>query len=657
MGKLFNSRVLYIIPIIFLVVIVFRITYSYHDTKQQAYDFAKKEAEVLNSHAMVHRTYYQKLFINKTLKLSEKTLSALPAYSSRPISKTFSQNNPFNIHIQTVSDRARNYKNIANKGELKAINFFKNNKDETTYFNDENSEFYQYASVLRIEQKCLKCHGKKENAPKFIQDNYAKAYDYKVGDVRGIMSITIPKDSLNNYFLKYFIYSTIYDILLFFALFFAIYYLVKKSKKINDFLEYEVQSKTNELKESLIIDRLTNLPNRLKLIEDVRIQANYSSQHLALLNIDRFKDINDFYGHEVGDKILQEVAITVKGICTKSNSSIYKLPSDEYALFTTMSITQNEFIKIINHIIMTIQETKYEVNNNTIFITLSCGTASNEKDIMTKADMALQVAKNDKRSLITYDESLDATDIINQNIIGVALLKDAILYDNITPFYQPIYNVRTKATEKYESLARIVQDNGEVIPPFKFLDIAIKSKLYSNITRTIIRKSFEFFRDKDYEFSINLSINDVLNKGTVKFIFKSLEEFDRPQKVVFEILESDKVGNYEELKEFISRVKEFGCKVAIDDFGSGYSNFSHILELNVDYLKIDASLVRYVTTDENSRKITQTIITFASNLGIKTIAEYVEDELSLKLLEEMGVDFVQGYYIGKPESALNKNFD
>ncbi len=656
MNKTFRSKILYIIPIMFLVVIIFRITYNYQSTTQESYNFAKKEAEVLNSHAMAHRNYYQELFISKILLLSEDTLYGLPAYASRPISETFSKDNPLNIQIQTVSDRARNPLNNANKDELKAINFFINNPDETKYFSDDNDEFFQYASALRIKPVCLTCHGKKEDAPQFIQDSYPNAYDYKIGDVRGIMSIVIPKEMVNEYFFKHLSRAILYDLLLFIALFITTFYLIKRSKKLNDYLEFEVKSKTDELKDSLITDRLTQLPNRLKLLEDVKEHDETPHRHLAILNIDRFKDINDFYGHKTGDEILQQTTSIIKKVCTCPNSTVYKLPSDEYAIFTTSDISTDQFYININKTIASIQETEYKANDNIIFVTISCGIASNRDYIITKADMALQIAKNDKRSVITYDDSLDTSEIINQNIQGVALLKDAIKNDNITPYFQPIYNVKTQKIEKYESLARIVLEDGKVIAPYKFLDIAIKSKLYPSITRNMIRKSFEFFNDYDYDFSINISINDVVNSNTSDFIIKSLEDFEKPQKVVFEILESDKIGNYQEMKEFISKVKKFGCRIAIDDFGSGYSNFSHILELDIDYIKIDASLVKNVAIDKNAEKITKTIIKFASSLDIKTIAEFVEDKKSLEILKEMGVDYVQGYYIGKPESGLNKTF-
>jgi diguanylate cyclase (GGDEF)-like protein len=656
MIRLFNKRVLYIIPIIFFIVIIVRITYAYNDIQNRKYSFALNEAEVLSNYALTHREYYQKLFINKTIKIDEKTLPALPAYSSHYISNKFSQKNKLNITLKTVSDKARNLNNQADKDELKAINFFKNNPKEKLYFSDDNDQFYQFAQVLRIEQKCLKCHGKKEKAPLFIQKKYDKSYNYKLGEVRGVESIRIPKSTVNSYFLPNFINSVIYDLVLFIALFFAIFLLIKKSKTINHYLETEVKSKTKELKNMLVIDRLTDLPNRLQLLEDIQKNRSKKSTHLALINVDRFKDINDFYGHSAGDIVLQQISNTIKTICVDKNSFIYKLPSDEFAVFTTRDLKQTDFIALVKNLTNVIQQNPIKVDENFISISLSTGIASNEELLLQSADMALQSSKNQNNELIVYSKGVDNTKDIQKNIEGIALIKDAISRDAIVPYFQPIFNVHTQKIEKYESLVRIIQKDGDVLSPFKFLDIAIKSKLYPNITRAMIKKSFEFFRDKDYEFSINLSIDDIVNTKTKLFIIKELESFIAPQRVTFEILESDKIEAYEEIKTFIKDLKHFNCKFAIDDFGSGYSNFAHILELNIDYLKIDASLVKYITTDENSRVITKTIVNFASTLGLKTIAEFVEDIESLEMLQKMGVDYVQGYHIGKPDVGLNTTY-
>lgn len=650
-----NSKILKLIPIIFLLVGTIKITYTYFETKNRESDFAKKEAEVLNSYTIENRIYYQKLFLDGTLNLSEKTLSALPAFSSHIISDNFSKNNPLNITVRTVSDRARNSKNQADADEMKAIEFFKKNSNEENYFSDGNSKLYQYGSVLRVEQSCLMCHGNKEDAPLFIQERYNGAYNYKLGEVRGIISIQIPTKNLNSYFFKNFIKSIFYDLFIFLLLFLGVSFLTRQSKELNISLEEKIKEKTKELKDSFFYERLTNLPNRLKLIDDVEQSKNSKFSHLALINIDAFKDINDLYGYEVGDKLLIEISKLMREFC-KNENYVYKFPNDEFAIFTTAEISEDEFFKTIKNLIDKISEAKFEIANQAIFVSFSCGIASNKTPLLIKANSALQIAKKHSKNIVIYQSSFDTKEQITKNIDALLLLKDAIVHDQITPYYQPIYNTRTKKIEKYESLARIITEDGRVIAPYAFLDISVKSKLYPEITKAMIRKSFEFFKDKNFQFSINLSIADIQNPETIRFITSKLKEYDEPQRIVFEILEGDKIENYEEIKSFIKDVKKLGCKIAIDDFGSGYSNFSHILELNVDFLKIDSSLVKFITTDENSRVVVKTIINFASNLGLKTIAEYVEDKDSLELLEKMGVDFVQGYYIGKPSHELNKDF-
>jgi len=657
MHKMFNKKILYIIPLLFLIIILLRIYYSYNEIKKQEYLFAQQESIVLSSYAMTHREYYQSFFLNKVIPLSEKTLPALPAFSSLPISEIFSKNNPLNITIRTVSDRARNPKNSADKGELEAIEYFNHNSNKNEYFSNKDKEYYQYAKVLRIEEKCLKCHGSKESAPQFIQDKYDKSYDYKLGEVRGIISIKTPVNEINKYFLSSFVQAIFYDIFLFFLLFTAIFTIIKKSKKFNTFLESQIATKTKKLHELLTHDELTSLPNRKKLITDLKNSLNSDSRHLALLNIDNFKDINDFYGHEFGDKVLKKIALIISSSCTTKGENVYKLPSDEFAIFVSDPISDKEFNNSIKRIMNIVHQTKMQVGNNAIFISMGCGVASNEVPLMAKADMALKHSKADKKDLIIYSKDIDTTANITKNIEGVELIKHSFENDEFQAYFQPIYNVHTKKIEKYEALARIVHKDGIVIEPYLFLDIAKKSKLYPEITKIMIEKSFNFFRDKEYQFSINLSIDDVLDKRTLKFIIQALKEFPNPQRVVFEILESDKIGNYEELKNFIYEVKKYRCKIAVDDFGSGYSNFAHILELNIDYLKIDGSLVKYITSDENSRIITKTIINFASSLGLKTIAEFVEDKDSFEMLEKMGIDYIQGYYIGKPQEDLNSDWE
>lgn len=654
MDKILNKKILNLIPIVFLIVILLKVIYSYNSLKDNEYNFAKKEAEILSSYVLISTDYYEHLFEDKTIPLNSKTIKALPEHGDIIISKRFSKVNSLDITVKTVSNRVRNPLNNADVDELKAINYFKKNKKRTDYFNAKNDKYYQYASALRIENRCLKCHGAKKDAQDFIRNNYDKAYNYKLGDVRGILSIKIPKNKVEDYFLKSFDESIVYDIILFILLFLGISYLTKKLKDINKNLQKEIKEKTEALKGTFVIDKLTKLPNRRQLFEDIAFYTDKNNLYLALLNIDSFKDINDFYGDASGDKILKDLADIIMQECKSKEVDVYRMPSDEFAILSTENIKEKKFIENVSELIKTIQKDEFVIGDNKIFMLLNCGISFDRKNLIRTANVALNIAKRKQKNLAVYEDKFDISQKIVENAQNVSLLRNAIKNGEVTPFFQPIYNPKTKKIEKYECLIRIAQNNGTVIPPYKFLDVAIKSKQYLHLTKIMINKSFEFFKDKEYEFSINLLIVDIMSSEMQAFILNKLENFDKPHHVVFEILEHDKLGNYQDVREFIKKIKKFGCKFAIDDFGSGYSNFSHVYELNIDYLKIDASLVKYVATDDNSRIIVKTIINFASNLGLKTIAEYVEDIESFGILEKMGVDHIQGYYIGKPAKDIQK---
>ena len=168
----------------------------------------------------------------------------------------------------------------------------------------------------------------------------------------------------------------------------------------------------------------------------------------------------------------------------------------------------------------------------------------------------------------------------------------------------------------------------------------------------MIKKSFEMFKDKDLEFSVNLTIDDIKNEHIKEYIFDMLERYNIGHKVVFEIVESESIEDFEEVAKFISTVKDYGCKIAIDDFGTGYSNFEYLLKLKADFIKIDGSMIKDIDTNQDAQLVVSTIVNFAKKLGIKTIAEFVENESILTKVNELGIDYSQGYYFSKPELSL-----
>jgi EAL domain-containing protein (putative c-di-GMP-specific phosphodiesterase class I) len=195
-------------------------------------------------------------------------------------------------------------------------------------------------------------------------------------------------------------------------------------------------------------------------------------------------------------------------------------------------------------------------------------------------------------------------------------------------------------------------DNGHKISPEYFLPIAKKSKQYLAISKRVITLALEYFETRNVEFSINFSISDITDHDFVQFTYNAISHFPYPENIVIELLETEGIGNFEQINNFLSNIKKLGCKLAIDDFGSGYSNFEHLLRLAPDYLKIDGSLIRDIADNSDSYDIVEAIVRFASKKGICTVAEFVSSVDILNTVEELEICFAQGYYIGKPDESL-----
>ena len=185
------------------------------------------------------------------------------------------------------------------------------------------------------------------------------------------------------------------------------------------------------------------------------------------------------------------------------------------------------------------------------------------------------------------------------------------------------------------------------------MSIAKKTRLYDKITRAIIRKTFEAFKENSTEFSINMSVEDFLDPYTLQYLKFYLSEFPTVRnRVSFEILETESVTDFEKFANHIADMKSFGCKIAIDDFGTGYSNFDVLLKLQLDYLKIDGTLIEKMDTDVNSRIIVENIVNFCRKMGIKTIAEYVHSRKIYDIVKSLGIDYSQGFFLGEPKPAI-----
>jgi EAL domain-containing protein (putative c-di-GMP-specific phosphodiesterase class I) len=250
-----------------------------------------------------------------------------------------------------------------------------------------------------------------------------------------------------------------------------------------------------------------------------------------------------------------------------------------------------------------------------------------------------------------YDESLNIKKNIEDNLSWIKKIKYGVFNDRFELYFQPIVDNSLQRTVKYEALIRYIDDDGKAIPPIEFLKVAKKAKLYPEITKYVINKCIENIKNKNINISMNISFDDISSKETVDVILDLLEQNKEiSHKLSFEILESESITDFNLVKEFIQKIKLYGCAVGIDDFGAGYSNFNILLELNVDFVKIDGSLIKNIDTNKNVQIITQTIISFCKKLNLTTIAEFVSSEEVFFKVVEFGVNYSQGYYLGKPSS-------
>ncbi len=415
-------------------------------------------------------------------------------------------------------------------------------------------------------------------------------------------------------------------------------------------LEDENLKMTQQIIEQLYRDELTSLANRNALFRDLKKNKD---TFIAVFNIRSFKEINDVFGFETGNFILKELAQILHSYSKNSEISTYRIGGDEFVILAKKStMPKGTFEDLVSNIIYKIEKATFNLEDKNINMHLNiyAGICLDKKEKLKKAAMALTQAKKERKEYIVYTHKENTEDIHLHNITTINKVMQALQNNTMIVYYQPIVDI-SKNIIKYEALIRM-KDGNNVISPYFFLEIAKKTRHYDSITRFVIEKTFEKFQTLDKSFSVNLTAEDILNKQTLKLIIENLTKFKEPNRVVFELVESNDLYNLLEIEEFIKTIKKIGANIAIDDFGTGYSNFAYMLKIKPEYIKIDGSIIKNINTDKNAYLVAKTIVSFAQNLHIKTIAEFVHSEEIFEICKEIGVDEYQGYYFGQPSSEL-----
>ncbi len=405
----------------------------------------------------------------------------------------------------------------------------------------------------------------------------------------------------------------------------------------------------HELKD-LYIDKLTNLPNRNRLKKDLETTEN---DLMALLDIDDFSTINDLFGEKNGDIILVELAKTIKSHFNTNDFKIYRMEADKFVILSKDSeLDMNYFYELCKSFADKIEKDSLFINDDEIDINVTIGIAKgNGSRAFKYSQRVINYARNKMQRIMIYDDSFNIQESFEENIKWVKQVKIGFKENLFQAYFQPIVDSYTEETYKYEALIRYVTKEGEEISPFKFLDVAKRTKLYPNIIKIVIDDSFKLIKNKNKRVSVNISFDDISNKETTAFIYETLEENkDYSHLLEFEILESEEISDFDEVTKFISNVRKFDCQVGVDDFGAGYSNFNLLTLLNIDFVKIDGSLIENINTSKDLEIIVTTIANFSKEFGVKTVAEFVSKKEIYEKIKELEIDYCQGYYFEKPIS-------
>lgn len=422
---------------------------------------------------------------------------------------------------------------------------------------------------------------------------------------------------------------------------------VLKPIDISKLLQAMLQSLNYHELKDLYTDNLTKLANKNRLQKDLKYSNN---DLLALLDIDEFLATNDLFGEKIGDKILIEFASKMRNYFSSKDFSLYRIESDKFAVSPKNSIDIDTFFVICRDFLDTIESDAFLIDDNEIDVNVTIGIAKGDGEQAYKyTKRIINYARKKFQKIMIYEDSYNIHKSFEQNIMWIKLLKQGFKENLLKAFFQPIVDTKTKEVLKYEALIRYISLDGKVHGPYEFLEVAKKTRLYQNIIKVILDDSLKLIKEKKKKVSINISYVDLIDDKTKKYIYDFLEKNrEFVNNLEFELLESEEIIDFNIIKDFITNVSKYSCKVGIDDFGAGYSNFHILSKLDISFVKIDGSLIKDIHNSKELEIIVRTIASIAKDFHIKTIAEFVATENIYEKVKALNIDYSQGYYFDKP---------
>lgn len=433
------------------------------------------------------------------------------------------------------------------------------------------------------------------------------------------------------------------------------YIITLRDNKHEINLESELAERSCELSKALYTDSLTKAGSYILLKQRI---ANTDGNLIVCLNILNFEDFRILYRSQKIDEIIIKIYDILKQ-CIDLNQlqfEIYHTWIDEFYLFYKGKDIQNDLYKISSYF----AGKHIKLLDNTLLASFKpiFGVSSNNdapNDRLYQSQIAINEAKKYNKDIAFYDESDVFKKEFERKQKIIKTIQYAIQNNAVIVECQPIFDTSGEDLKvwTYEVLVRIKDQNGEKMSPAEFLQVAKDTSLYNTLSKIVIEKTFALLqRFPENHFSVNLSAIDIVNDELRAFIIENLEKTKNTKNLSIEILETEGAEDYERINHFVHIARQYGCKIAIDDFGSSYSNYYRILAMDIDYIKIDGSIIGKIATDKNAVAVVETIINLAQKQGYDIVAEYTANHEIFSVLKRLGIRYMQGYYLGKPQEPI-----
>jgi diguanylate cyclase (GGDEF)-like protein len=410
-------------------------------------------------------------------------------------------------------------------------------------------------------------------------------------------------------------------------------------------------------------DSLTGLLDRRRfrseLDQYVSFSARYGGQGAVMvIDIDDLKAINDSQGHHAGDTLIRQIAAILRER-VRTTDIVARLSGDEFAVLMPQTDVSGA-LQLGEDLRAQVAEEAAAANADaatiSVGITMFGGDrAIGAEAVLLAADQAMYSAKEEGRNQIAlFQDPDEPRRRQRRSQTTSARIREALTHDRLSLHTQPIRSLASGGIERYELLLRMTGDDGELLPAASFIETAERSGMVQELDRWVVARALELLatREKDgrpVSLHINLSGVTLTDLSVLEFIERRLDEGQAdPGRFTFEITETARVHDYETVGSFADRLTEFGCQVAIDDYGAGFGPFHYLKQIPFDLIKIDGSFVRDMPNSDADQLTVQAIVRIARGLGKTTIAEFVQDDVTAEMLREYGVDMAQGYHLGRP---------